>query len=365
MSADTIIQIVSGFAPDVDGMGDYSRRLAIELWRQRQIRSHIVVYRRPVSSGTTPLEDSYSISYPKSATAEGCLQHVFELIASGNPPPVLLHWGPYAYTSNGLPLPFTSMVEQLSEKVRLHTLFHETWAHGWPWRRAFWTRRNQREAACRILSCSNASFTSSDFYHRRLDRLQAGNAPITTVRIFSNIGEIRDPKPLRERARRLVVFGQKTTREGLYRNHAEKIQAVVRNLRLESIVDVGSGESKLIPSLVGTIPVERVGYLSESSLSALLADSVAGVLQYGAEVWEKSGVLAAYQAHGVVPILAPRVRDSFRPFPDMPFVLIEDVSRPRHSLDETTLQAIADRIHAYYRSQVSVDRAISLISRNM
>ncbi len=309
MSADTIIQIVSGFAPDVDGMGDYSRRLAIELWRQRQIRSHIVVYRRPVSSGTTPLEDSYSISYPKSATAEGCLQHVFELIASGNPPPVLLHWGPYAYTSNGLPLPFTSMLKQLSEKVRLHTLFHETWAHGWPWRRAFWTRRNQREAARRILACSHASLTSSEFFHRMLDRLQAGNAPITTVKIFSNIGEIHDPKPLSARTRRLVVFGQETTREGLYRNHAEKLQAVVRNLRLERILDVGSGESARIPSQLGAIPVERAGFMSESSLSALLADSVAGVLQYRPEVWEKSGVLAAYQAHGVVPILAPRVKD--------------------------------------------------------
>lgn len=29
-----VIQVVSGFYPDVDGMGDYARHLAEEMWRQ-------------------------------------------------------------------------------------------------------------------------------------------------------------------------------------------------------------------------------------------------------------------------------------------------------------------------------------------
>jgi hypothetical protein len=360
-----LIQIVSGFLPDVDGMGDFSRRLAEELWRQKQIRSSIVVYRRPCQGGVVPESDAYQVSYPDAAEPENCYKHIFKLLGSSASQPVLLHWGPYAYTSNGLPSPFADMIENLSQRVRLLTLFHETWAHGWPWKRAFWTARNQRAAVEQILQSSAAAFTSSEFFQRRLDSFHVGHVPIARLRIFSNIGEIINPKPLQQRTRRLVVFGQKNTREALYRNHAKRLQTAIRNLGLKSILDVGSGHSSLIPDHLGDIPVERAGYLSEAHLSELLSDSVGGALQYGSEVWEKSGVLATYQSHGMVPILAPRVKDSFRPFPEMPFVLLKDISHARHRMDEKDLQLLADRCHRYYMKEVCVQHAAAQIASCM
>lgn len=365
MGADGLIQIVSGFAPDVDGMGDFSRRLADELWKQKHIRSHIVVYRRPRQAAVAPEAESYRVSYPDTATPEDCYRHVVELVGSSVSRPVLLHWGPYAYTSDGLPVPFAEMIKNLSRRVRLLTLFHETWAQDWPWKRAFWTAHSQRAAVERILQSSTAAFTSSIFFERRLDTLNVGDVPIGRLRIFSNIGEISDPKPLRARTRRLVVFGQKNTREALFRNHAKRLQSAIRNLGLDSILDVGSGNSSLIPDHLGTTPVERAGYLSETRLSELLSDSVGGALQYGSEVWEKSGVLATYQSHGMVPILAPRVKDSFRPFPEMPFVLLKDLSHARHRMDEKDLQLLADRSYRYYMKEVSVDRAVEQIASCM
>lgn len=352
-----LIQVVSGFRPDVDGMGDYARHLAEELWRQAQVSSTILVFHRPKNGTEVADGEGWSVCYPPTASAQSLaaeLQRQMQLKPQAR---VLLHYGPYAYSDDGMPLRFAESMAGLSADRRLTVFFHELWARGWPWKRAFWTRSNQLRAVRTLLAASRLGLSSSALYLNRLRSILEVQKPLVQVRIFSNIGEVERPLPLRKREPRLVVFGQIATRIRLYRQYGKQLEKLCSILHLESVVDAGSGESEAIPERIGSLPLKRRGFLSEEAASNLLATSVAGVLHYGPIAWEKSGVVAAYQAHGMLPIIAPRVMEGFRPFPGMPFALIGDLLRKREPMRLEEMQALADQAHGFYCQEVALAQA--------
>lgn len=352
-----VIQVVSGFRPDVDGMGDYARHLAEEMWRQSGAESEIVVLRRPRNGGEAGSRVGWRVIYADSATGEGLSGLLRERMRAMPEARVLLHYGPYAYTSDGLPLRFAREICELGAGERLAVFFHEMWAHGWPWRRAFWTRGNQMRAVRALLASARMGFSSSGMYLSWLEGMNDAATPLRQVRIFSNMGELERPLPLSERERQLVVFGQRETRVGFYRQYGGRLARLCRILGLDRIVDVGSGVSAGIPARIGDLPVERAGFLSEGDASALMATSVAGVVRYWPDKWEKSGVLASYQAHGMVPLIARRGMEGFRAFEAMPFALVGDVLRRREAMSASEMQTLADRGHEFYRREVALARA--------
>ncbi len=360
-----LIQVVSGFRPDVDGMGDYARHLAEELWRQSKITSTIVVFRRPETGTQAGNGDGWSVCYTSEASPEVLVAELQEQMRSMPMARLLLHYGPYAYTSNGIPMSFANEMARLGKDTPIVVFFHEMWAHGWPWRRAFWTRRSQIDAVRTLLAASRVGLSSSSLYLKRLSSMNEMQRPLAQVKIFSNMGSVEQPMPLQKRERRLVVFGQIATRVRLYRQFGRHLEKLCGILRLDSVLDVGSGESGEIPMRVGSLPVARMGFLSEAEASNLLATSVAGVLRYEPSKWEKSGVLASYQAHGMVPVIAPSSMEGFRPFEGMPFTLIGDLLRRGEPTREDEMQALADRAHGFYQREVSLARAAERIADAM
>jgi hypothetical protein len=121
--------------------------------------------------------------------------------------------------------------------------------------------------------------------------------------VFSNVGELMAPTSLESRKSHIVIFGSVLRRTEIYTNCRSQLLAACRALNLEAIVDVGV-PLKTKPNL--PLPFIEKGRQGAKSISLLLADSRAGFLTYFDGYLAKSGVFAAYCAHGVLPILPNR-----------------------------------------------------------
>jgi hypothetical protein len=365
MESTSILQIVSGFAPDTDGMGDFSRHLGSTLYAQHSIKSHYLVYRRPAVPSDANLITPNSISYPNQPCPSSLLATVRELKSIHTFDTALLHYGPYAYSPDGAPRPFVEVVEILSKELRVIVYFHELYASGNPWRRAFWTKAEQMRSVGELMKGAVLCITSNSEYMEKLQRQNSNSRPLVKIPVISNIGEPQHLVPLAQRARQVVVFGQRENRERLYRHHARTIVSLCRSLDIQSLVDVGSGDSSQIPTRLDEVEVKRMGRMEDGPLSSLLADSVAGVIGYWPDVWEKSGVIAAYEAHAMIPVLIP-LEERRMPAPSfVPYVLPEDLellSSQRKETKQAKLQSIADAALDYYHAHQSVNHGAKIIA---
>jgi hypothetical protein len=356
MKTTSIMQIVSGFQPDVDGMGDFSRRLGASLWSRHSIKSHFVVYRRPEKRLDASLIFPNSISYPPTPTPSSLLTHMRDVKAKCNFDTVLLHYGPYAYSQIGRPKNFIEAIRSLSDVTNLFVYFHELYASAkQPWRRVFWTSREQQASVRHLMAQARACVTSNSEYVSKLERMNTRSIPVLKMPVFSNVGEPQFLKPLALRAQQMVIFGQYGNRARLYLDHRDRLIDICESLGINLIADVGSHGAS-IPEHLAQISVQRFGRLDDDPLSSLLANSVAGVIGYWPDVWEKSGVMAAYQAHAMIPILIP-LEQRRTPAPAFtPYLLAEDINEldPKEGLSNMKMQSFADAAHRYYIEHQSV-----------
>jgi len=345
-------------------MGDFARRLGTTLWQRNNLRSHFVVYRTPSKPFDSGQIHPNTLSYTAEPSASALIEEVDRLQRRQKFDCVLLHYGPYAYSRTGEPLELVREMEDIAADARLLVFFHELYASGMPWQRAFWTNRQQRDSVAQLLRNSSVAFSSNAKYMKRLKAMNEADCELIKIPIFSNIGEPEALRPLKQRPRQLVVFGQLVTRNRLYREHRRVLENVCRALRIETVVDVGSGHSPSIPSAFAGAQVRSTGWMDEDQLSELMADSIAGVVGYWPDVWEKSGVIAAYQAHALVPILVELEPRNIPAPPYLPYVLAESISsfvNRDGSASDSGLQQIADAAHAYYTRHQSVQRCADVI----
>ena len=368
MESKSMLQIVSGFKPSVDGMGDFSRRLGAKLWEKHGIRSHFLIYKhpKPPLAAPGPEETAPNIfSYVSEPTPSSLRSHIAELRSRHHFDSVLLHYGPYAYSPDGKPTAFTQVIEELAPTTRLLVFFHEIFSNGWPWQRARWTRSEQQRCVQTLLRIADVAFTSNAKYHWQVQPFNPMHREILQVPIFSNIGEPEDLRPLLQRSRQLVVFGQLNTRVRLFKDCRRTLEDVCRKLRIEKIADVGSGTSPHIPAEVAGAPVTSAGFMEEQPLSDLMADSIAGIAGYWPDVWSKSGVIAAYQAHALVPIMI-EVEKRYIPKPDfLPYISPERVAQLASgdsAASDASIQEIADVAHEHYVRCQSVNHCADVIA---
>lgn len=360
-----LLQIVSGFSPDVDGMGDFSRHIGNALLAERSVQSHFLVYRRPRQPLNVAEIAPNSISYPPEAKPTALLNQALELVRSNRFRTVLLHYGPYAYSRDGKPNAFQEAITDLASKTRMLVYFHELYATGKPWRRSFWTNSEQRKSVSNLLAGSIGAFTSNDEYLEKLQNLNQGNRPLTKIPVISNVGEPTAPPPLVNRKRRMVAFGQAANRGRLYKEHRLTLEKICKKLEVEEWLDVGSGDISAIPKTIGDVPVHMMGRLDDGPLSSLLANSAFGIVAYWPDVWEKSGVIAAYQAHAMIPILIPLQPRKIAASGPLPYVLpeliLDSLSDDSRS-PSLNLQSMADNAYNLYRANQSVARCVEVIS---
>ena len=188
------------------------------------------------------------------------------------------------------------------------------------------------------------------------------------IPIFSNIGEPAHPPPIAGRARQLVIFGQFANRDRLYKSHRQTLEAICQSLRIQTVIDVGSGKSAHMPATLAAAKVTSAGWMEEQQLSEIMSNSIAGVIGYWPDIWEKSGVIASYSAHALLPILVEMERRTMPNPAFLPYLLPEELARLA-SNDGTLSDAIIQQKSAAalesYRLNQSVNHCATVIAQEI
>ena len=334
--------IITRLPPAIDGVGDYALHLARRLRKDFDIETHFVVG-DPRWSGATQIE-GFAIAPISEYSANALLS----VLSSEPPTPVLLHYVGYGYAKRGCPVWLVDGLQRWHATAvhpSLVTMFHEVYAYGRPpWTSSFWLSPLQRTLAARLACLSDRCLTSRQGYAKQLYELSLGkHTQIPTLPVFSNLGEPTQVPPLAERQRRIVVFGSPSNRLRVYQESFAQLALTCQILRIEEIWDVGPSTS-LPLSTVNSVPVVEIGQRSASEISDILLNSLAGFFDYHPDYLAKSGMFAAYCAHGLLPV-SPR-------YSTLP---LDGLIGGNHywmpdDQEPVELQAIANNAYAWYQT---------------
>jgi hypothetical protein len=235
-------------------------------------------------------------------------------LANAQAPVVLLHYSGYGYAKRGAPLWLVrSIIEHRQRFGSLGVFFHELYALRWPWSSAFWLSPLQQHVARRLAEMSDFWMTTCDKYAAWLLR-HAGNKPHAVLPVPSNVGEL--PTFSRQRRPMVVVFGSASLRTTAYQAAGERLFSWAREHGLE-IHDIGQEITETaIAARLRRFGVIEHGFLPNAEASTLLAAARCGLVRHRAAELAKSGIFAAYCAHGVCPVVLAddyRAADGLQP----------------------------------------------------
>jgi hypothetical protein len=106
------------------------------------------------------------------------------------------------------------------------------------------------------------------------------------------------------------VFGLAGVEDRLFSIYRPDLERIIAALSIEKIFDVGPRFSSVPRTLAG-VPVISKGVLPRAAVSELLQRTRFGFIAYPLDFIGKSGVFAAYAAHGVVPIVLSDKQGAF------------------------------------------------------
>lgn len=312
-----LIQVVPQRTAEPNGVADYALTLARALREYNGTGSVFLS-----SACTMPMQDEWNtVSLPQ-RQGQILADAIRSLSAEVKAQAVLLHFSGYGYQKRGVPLWLANGLQiwrRYESQVPLLTIFHELYATNRPWRSAFWLSPMQRQIARSILRLSSTAVTPTKLYRKRLLHWANGieGKVVTALPVFSNVGEPGwGPSP-GARGATAVVFGLPGVEDRLFGVYRAEVERIVSGLEVEEIIDIGPRFSSM-PSTLAGIPIISKGVLPQRAVSDLLHQARFGFVAYPVDVIGKSGVFAAYAAHGVVPIvLSEQIRlashDGVRP----------------------------------------------------
>jgi len=327
-----------------NGVADYARSLAHTLGAFNGIDT---VYLSATGSDTKGLiEDDLNTVWVRSHKPDCLACMIASLCAESKARAVLLHFSGYGYQKRGAPLWLLKGLRiwrHRTRTVRLLTVFHELYASGRMWQSSFWLSPVQKGIARHILNLSAGAITPTAIYENRLRHWRRGDVEIKCMPVFSNVGEAEDAIPPSARAAIAVVFGLAGIEDRLFGDYRPRLERIVAAVGIKRVIDIGPRFSP-VPSSIGGAPVISMGTLSPVRVSEVLQKVKFGFVAYPLHVIGKSGVFAAYAAHGVVPIV----------FSDKPGQC-DGLQQGRHLLDGLKLErGIGNHLLASIQSELRV-----------
>jgi hypothetical protein len=278
------------------GVGDYTRRLLENLPRIADLRMVVLkTGNRPVSS----FEE-----YPVEET-DGTLRDLRDrLPARGK---VLVQYSAYGFDHHGYP---RGLIKALLEWKKgshrsLAIMFHEIWTF-WPvWNKNYLLQRLHRRDLRRLLSATDAVFTSTSSQAEHLESLSP-RCPIQLLPVGSNIRRIEVAEGERENGF-AVLFGLQHSRLRALRMMHSELKALGTLGMLRKIVTAGGGQSRmgddeeaaLLTELELTEGFDQRGPLPEEKISELFATCEFAISSQDELSITKSGTFMAYAAHGL------------------------------------------------------------------
>src|SRR5262245_39459494 len=300
-----LIQVVArGPAAEPDGIADYALVLARALKAYRGANS--VFLSTTPSVEATPVESDWRTVCVSTRQAQTLASTIQSLSAEIDACGVILHFSGYGYQKRGVPLWLARGVRNWRRgagRVPLVAIFHELYATGRPWQSAFWLSPLQKQIARSILRLSSAAIAPNERYRKQLLEWEEGRLiKITAMPVFSNVGEPGCGSAPCRRSAAAIVFGLAGVEDRLFGIYRRDLERIIAALGIEKIFDVGPRFSSVPSSLAG-VPIISKGILPHGAVSELLQKARFGFVAYPLDFIGKSGVFAAYAAHGVVPVV--------------------------------------------------------------
>jgi hypothetical protein len=303
----SLVQIVTGLPPAIDGVGDYALAIARAL-RERQAIETLFVVANPAWRGPCIVEGFpvACVARKDPASLLVAMRGILAASRAGPTNPVLFHCSLYGYARRALAFWLQRGVarwKRESPESPLITMFHELVAGGPIWTSPFWLRGIQSGLIRRFARESAASLTSNALYRQHLARI-AGieESRIVKLPVLSTVGEPDELPPARTRKRQMVVFGRPNSRDMVFSRCLPVLERICRSLGIERVLEVGPDASRREHGLPAV--VESTGALAPAEVSAILRESLFGFIALDTGMLSKSSVFAAYCAHGIVPLVA-------------------------------------------------------------
>lgn len=215
---------------------------------------------------------------------------------------ILLEYVGYGYAKRGAPLWLAEALRRVCEElgVPLITMFHEISASGPIWSSAFWLSPIQTWTARRISRLSSALMTTHPIGAQKLETWVRDNIRVEVHPAFSNVGE-PDTNPTWANRDCAVLFGGQAEKANIYA-HSNQLQELFARQQIEHLVDIGPSP-KSVPSF--EVSHDVLGVQPADVVSRWLRQARLGVVHRRLDIMTKSGLLAAYLAHGVPLLVLP------------------------------------------------------------
>jgi hypothetical protein len=161
--------------------------------------------------------------------------------------------------------------------------------------------------AAGLAKLSDAIVTNREQSAEWLRKHVSGHKPVRMQPVFSNVGEPETVPAFEEREPYAVVWGGQEKNE-FYEKYHMKISQIISTKNLNRIVDIGVQPSTRTIKLFGNIQISHQGFLKSEDISKHLLSAKYGFLYRNPQALTKSGVMAAYFAHGLSTLAAYRDR---------------------------------------------------------
>lgn len=302
-----IVQLTPGLPPSFCGVGAYALAMGESL--ATTVPGSERVY---VAMGYDRRDDIATSEGRLNATGtqspEVFWQSIRELVSGcSGVATVILHYSGYGYSRNGAPTWLATALENKPSDlrdVRIITFFHELFAYGRPWQKAFWNSYLQRRVAIRIARSSDAMMSNREKSARWLEKIADRTVgSVVHVPICSTMGE-PDNTDWGARPKQAVVFGAAAYKKFALLDDTKRIAKLLGNLGISQLVDIGQS-CRVDTEAFGRqgIAVIQTGNLPSAEISKHFLNSRVGLLDYNPHYLDKSSVFASFQSHGVACIM--------------------------------------------------------------
>jgi hypothetical protein len=311
-----------------DGVGDYTRRLGLELVAQGH-EVKIVALNDQVTAESCEhliLETKYEIEvfrFPSSLSWENRVAKLDRLLNIFNPDWISLQYVPYSFQKKGLPYNFATSLKLIGKRWRWHIMFHETWIgikDQSPLKHRLVGPFQKRAAHLVIQSVMPEKITTSNRLYQLV--LEKANISASIMPLFSNIpvtticskfqNELFEQLVINGLNRNnyilLGIFGR--LHEGydfasVINEELNKARSLNKKLIFLSLgkIDNVAEFDKLKSIFHSKIDFHLLGELPEEKISSTLQLLDIGISCTPLEYIGKSGVYAAMRLHNVKVLL--------------------------------------------------------------
>jgi hypothetical protein len=319
-----IVFLCGSLEPGRDGVGDYVRRLAIELLQHSHQIAGIALNDKYILQEDTATQHKNEgslliLRLPSIWSETKRFYRAKRWIDNLNPDWVSLQFVPYAFHPKGIPILLSKQFRKLSQDRRAHIMFHESWVgidKGVNLKQRL-TSALQKALIKNIFSASRPEVihTHLPVYYARIKNL---GHDVRELPLFSNIPLIGVSSSKKDITTFQVgIFSQADVSKSLVDFIIELEEQATRHRWLFKVLLLG-GEATRMRSLRVALEAEATlrgkvcctGFLEPQQLSEALQTCTLGLTTVPRHALGKSGSVAAFLSLGI-PVAAPIIHPGY------------------------------------------------------